>query len=69
MTPQDITKLLERTPFVPFRLHLSNGQSFDVKHPEFLWVFRSRLELGIPASDDARIKDRSEHISLLNGAH
>ncbi len=66
MTPQDITRLLERTPFVPFRLHLTNGQSFEVKHPEFVWVFRSRLELAVPAPEDARIKDRAEHISLLH---
>jgi hypothetical protein len=35
MTAHEITKLLERTPFVPFRLHLSNGQSFEVRHPDF----------------------------------
>jgi len=66
MRPQDITALLERTPFVPFRLHLSNGQVFDVKHPDFVWVFRSRLELAVPAPEDEKIKDHSEHISLLH---
>jgi hypothetical protein len=66
MTPQDITRLLERTPFVPFRLHLTNGQMFEVKHPDFVWVFRSRLELAVPAPEDAHIKDRAEQISLLH---
>jgi len=66
MTPQDITRLLERTPFVPFRLHLTNGQMFEAKHPDFVWVFRSRLELAVPAAEDARIKHRAEHISLLH---
>ena len=56
MTPQHITRLLERTPFVPFRLHLTNGQTFEVKHPDFVWVFRSRLELAVPAPEDARIE-------------
>jgi hypothetical protein len=66
MTAQEITKLLERSPFVPFRLHLSDGQSFEVRHPDFFWVFRTRLEVAVPASDDARIKDHAEHISLLH---
>ena len=35
MTPQDITRLLEQTPFVPFRLHLANGQTFEVETPGF----------------------------------
>jgi len=66
MTPQDITRLLERSPFVPFRLHLTNGQTFEVKHPDFVWVFRSRLELAVPAAGDRRIMERAEHISLLH---
>ncbi|HEU0011346.1 MAG TPA: hypothetical protein VFT34_16125 [Verrucomicrobiae bacterium] len=66
MTPQDISQLLERSPFVPFRLHLTNGQTFDVKHPDFVWVFRSRLELAVPAPGDRRIMERAEHIALLH---
>jgi hypothetical protein len=66
MTPQHITALLERTPFVPFRIHLTNGQTFDVKHPDFVWVFRSRLELAVPSTDEQKIMDRAEHISLLH---
>jgi hypothetical protein len=68
MTPKDITQLLERTPFVPFRLHLTNGQSFEIKHPDFVWVFRSRLELAVPSSEEQKIMERTEHISLLHVA-
>ena len=66
MTPKDITQLLERTPFVPFRLQLTNGKAFEVKHPDFIWVFRSRLEIAVPSPEDEKIKDRTEHISLLH---
>jgi len=66
MTPQDITQLLERSPFVPFRLHLTNGQTFEVRHPDFVWVFRSRLELAVPAPGNSKIMDRAEPIALLH---
>jgi hypothetical protein len=65
LTPQDIKRLLERTPFVPFRFHLTNGQSFEVKHPDFVWVFRSRLELAVPGQEEG-ILDHTEHIPLLH---
>jgi hypothetical protein len=66
MTAQDLKTLLERSPFVPFRIHLSNGQTFDVNHADFVWLFRSRLELAVPSSDDRRIMDHAEHIALLH---
>jgi hypothetical protein len=66
MTPQDIIKLLERSPFIPLRLHLTNGQIFDVGHPDFVTVFRSRLEIAIPSPEDSKIMDRAEHIALLH---
>ncbi len=66
MTPQDINRLLERSPFVPFRLHLTNGQTFEVRHPDFVWVFRSRLLLAVPASENGKVLDHEEHIALLH---
>jgi len=66
MKPEDIKRLLERSPFVPFRLHLSNGDTFDVRHPDFVWVFKARLEVAVPSSDNSSIMDHAEHISLLH---
>lgn len=66
MSADDMKRLLERSPFVPFRIHLSNGQTIDVRHPDFVWVFKSRLEVAVPSSDDASIMDHAEHVSLLH---
>jgi hypothetical protein len=66
MTHQDLTKLLEQSPFVPFRLHLTNGQAFEVRHPDFVWVFRNYLLLAVPAPEHTKFMDRQEFISLLH---
>lgn len=66
MTPRDIKKLLERSPFIPLRLHLTNGNVFEIKHPDFVWIFRSRLEVAVPAPEEEGILDHTEHISLLH---
>jgi hypothetical protein len=68
MSAEDIRALVERAPFIPFRIHLSNGQCFDVLYPDFLWVFRNRLELAVPEEPVKGIMDHAEHISLSHVA-
>ncbi len=35
-------------PFQPFRISLSDGQQYDVRHPDIAIVSRSTVLLGIP---------------------
>jgi hypothetical protein len=48
MRPEDLHQLLQRRPFQHFRLHLSNGQYYDVTHPELAMVGRTSMLLGQP---------------------
>jgi hypothetical protein len=59
-----IKELLNRKPFRPFRLFLSDGSGHDVPHPEFAWIFGGRVFVGIPARGGAeggggRVKELS----------
>ena len=36
MKPADIRTWLKAEPFIPFKLHMVGGQSYEVRHPEFL---------------------------------
>ena len=38
MTQQDIRAMVRFSPFQPFRLHLVDGQSLRVPHPDFALV-------------------------------
>jgi hypothetical protein len=38
MTTEGIKQELERDPFVPLRLHLSSGQTIDIKYANNAWV-------------------------------
>jgi hypothetical protein len=40
-----IRSLLEREPFLPFRLHLSGGTSYEVRNPDLVDVRESVVEL------------------------
>jgi hypothetical protein len=60
--------LLKRTPFAPFRVHLTDGQVFPVLDPDLLMVGKRCAVIGIvkaPAPDQPAY-DRFEIISLLH---
>lgn len=66
MTAEDIRRMADQHPFKPFRIHLSNGRSFDIRHPDFVWVLRNRIEIGLSDRPDSNIPDRAEFVSLLH---
>jgi hypothetical protein len=49
MRPDDILVLLKQQPFAPFRVHLADGASHEVRHPELCCVGRSTVLIGTPA--------------------
>jgi hypothetical protein len=49
MRPDDIHPLLHRRPFQPFRIVLSDGAAFEVRHPELCMIGRATLIVGIPS--------------------
>ena len=38
MRPETFQALLRARPFVPFRLYLTDGAQYDVRHPELMMV-------------------------------
>jgi len=55
MTAETVFARLRRRPFVPFRLVLSSGTTYDILHPEMLFVSKSGLTVAI--------YDRNQHPS------
>ncbi len=60
MNTETIREWLNRRPFEPFLLSLSNGETFPVKHPENVIVLKTRLILGYPETDSV------VHVALLH---
>ncbi len=48
MRPDDVLQLLRARPFQPFRISLSDGQQYEVRHPEMAIVSRSTVLVGLP---------------------
>ncbi|MCA9154911.1 MAG: hypothetical protein R3C99_24435 [Pirellulaceae bacterium] len=64
MRPDDLLELVRRQPFVPFRLHVTDGKSYEVYHPDQIIVLRSRAVLAVGGS--SHLRDRLEHIGLVH---
>ena len=47
MTADAVFARLRRRPFVPFRMILSSGTTYDVLHPEMLFVSKSGVTVAI----------------------
>jgi hypothetical protein len=52
VTLQTFRDLLAATPFKPFRLVMSSGQSYEVRHPEMSMLTRTSILVGIDDEDD-----------------
>ncbi len=48
MHHEDLRRLLEAQPFRPFRVTLTNGQTHNIRHPEFAALTHRLLKIGSP---------------------
>ena len=52
MTVQDFRNMIGRRPFQPFRLVMSSGQSYEVRHPEMAMLTRTTIHVGVGEIED-----------------
>jgi hypothetical protein len=52
MTVQTFRELLAQRPFRPFRLVMSSGQTYEVRHPEMALLTRTDLLVGVGETDE-----------------
>jgi len=66
MRPEDVREHIVAEPFEPFRIILSDGATFDIRHPELCIIGRSSLHLVIPDRKHPWMADRVSHCSLIH---
>lgn len=52
MRPEQIRNHLRKQPFVPIRVFLSDGSTYDIRHPELAAVSRAEVVIGLGDSAD-----------------
>ena len=59
----EVREHLSKTSFVPFRIHLSDGSSFDVPHPDFVLVTKWAVHVAHDVADD-QLPERVTRIAV-----
>lgn len=65
MRPEQLRALLRRQPFIPLRLHLTGGTTYDIRHPEMAFLTRSTVEVGREGQAGSGVADEVVYCSLL----
>ena len=65
MTLDALRTMLSRRPFEPMRVKTSNGEIFEIRHPEMAILAKSAMVIVHPDADGAP-SDKVEYVSYLH---
>ncbi len=51
MSPHELKELLRLQPFEGLRIHVSDGQSYEVRHPDMVFVTARVIHIATPPMD------------------
>jgi hypothetical protein len=66
MAPEEIRDTLRHQPFEPFRLVMTDGGSYEIHHPDLLWVGQRSASVGLVGDAGKEFFERSATVDLLH---
>lgn len=66
MRQDELRAAARMQPFEPFRLLLTTGATYDIRHPDLIMVGRRSIIVGIPSPEAPTVYDRTIKIDLLH---
>jgi len=66
MPTEDIREKLDHRPFVPFRMVLTDGTTYEIRHPELLLLGKRSAVIGLTSNPADREYDRYITVALLH---
>lgn len=66
MRPEELRELLHRRPFLPLRLHLTDGTEYEIRHPDMALLTRSTVAVGLEHQPGQGIADDMVYVSLVH---
>jgi hypothetical protein len=65
MYADDLLTAIRKRPFEPFRIQVSDGTVYDIRHPDLVMVGLGAVILGVPPPGvDKPVYERAETVSL-----
>jgi hypothetical protein len=66
MNATDLKSHLTSDPFIPFRIHMTGGKSFEIIHPDQVLLTQTRAHIDVQPDAQHGIPDHAEYCSLLH---
>jgi hypothetical protein len=64
MTAEELRDILRRQPFEPFRLVMTDGAAFDIRHPDLLWIGKRSAMVGLTGEPGQTFYERAVQVDL-----
>ena len=65
MTRADLIRRVRERPFVPFRLIVSEGGAYDIRHPDQIMVTRDLAVIGLPGAQGQDFYETTALVDLF----
>jgi hypothetical protein len=69
MKLKDVEQRVRRQPFIAFRIHMSNGKTFVISHPDQVILSEDTVIVGVGGDKERRIVEHIEHCDYLHITH
>jgi hypothetical protein len=66
MAPEELRDSLRQQPFEPFRLVMTDGTGYEIRHPDLLWVGKRSAMVGLTGQPGQTFYERSVKVDLLH---
>jgi hypothetical protein len=64
MPPENLLEWIRQRPFVPFRVCLTDGASYEVRHPELIMPGKRAVVVGLPGNPSDPLFERTVTVAL-----
>jgi hypothetical protein len=64
MSGEELRDALRRQPFEPFRLVMTDGEGFEIPHPDLFWVGRRSAMIGLTGQPGQTFYERAVQVDL-----
>jgi len=66
MAPEELRRTLKQQPFEPFRLVMTDGVSYEVRHPDLLLVGKRTVVVGLVGDGAQEYFEQTIKVDLLH---
>lgn len=64
MSAEELRGALKLQPFGPFRLVMTDGVGYEIRHPDLLWVGRRSAMIGLTGEPAQTFYERAVQVNL-----